>query len=252
MADVTNKRVVITGGASGIGAASARLLAERGAQVVISDVNAEAGQALLAEINASGATCFFHQADVSDVDQVLALVSFSNKAMGGIDVMINNAGVDHKPAPLTDIPQADFDRNIAINLTGVWFCMRSAIPVMLAQGAGQIINVASVAGLRSTPLLGAYGASKHGVIGLTKAAAVEYAKANIRVNAVCPSFVDTPMVQNTLRNLDERAQKATIRANPMKRLGKVEEIAYAIAWLSSDESSFMTGHNVVLDGGMLA
>jgi len=124
--------------------------------------------------------------------------------------------------------------------------------VMLDQGAGQIINVASVAGLRSTPLLGAYGASKHGVIGLTKAAAVEYAKANIRVNAVCPSFVDTPMVQNTLKNLDERAQKATIRANPMKRLGKVEEIAYAIAWLSSDESSFMTGHNVVLDGGMLA
>lgn len=252
MADVTEKCIVVTGGASGIGAASARLLAERGAKVVVSDVNVNAGEALVSELNASGATCFFHKTDVSDSEQVNELVQFSVSAMGRVDVMINNAGVDHKPAPLTDIPQADFDRNIAINLTGVWFCMRSAIPVMLNQGAGQIINVASVAGLRSTPLLGAYGASKHGVIGLTKAAAVEYARANIRVNAICPSFVDTPMVQNTLKGLDERAQKATIRANPMKRLGKVEEIAYAIAWLSSDESSFMTGQNVVLDGGMLA
>lgn len=252
MANVTDKRIVVTGGASGIGAASSRLLAERGAKVVVSDINVEAGTALVAEINATGATSYFIKTDVSDAGQVSNLVSFAVDSMGGVDVMINNAGVDHTPAPMTDIPQADFDRNIAINLTGVWFCMRSIIPHMQQQGAGQIINVASVAGLRSTPLLGAYGASKHGVIGLTKAAAVEYARANIRVNAICPSFVDTPMVQNTLKGLNERAQQATIRANPMKRLGKVEEIAYAIAWLSSDESSFMTGHNVVLDGGMLA
>lgn len=252
MSDVSNKRIVITGGASGIGAASAKLLAQRGATVVVSDVNTDAGEALVAEINSDNSSAYFCNADVSDAEQVTALVEFAKQTMGGIDVMINNAGIDHVPAPLTDIPQSVYDRNIAVNLTGVWFCMRSVIPEMLAQGKGQIINVASVAGLRSTPLLGAYGASKHGVMGLTKAAAVEYARANIRVNAICPSFVDTPMVQNTLKLLDERARNATIKANPMKRLGKVEEIAYAIAWLSSDESSFMTGQSVVLDGGMLA
>ncbi|MBT0586391.1 SDR family NAD(P)-dependent oxidoreductase [Alteromonas oceanisediminis] len=252
VANVENKRVVITGGASGIGAASARLLAQRGATVLVSDVNDAEGDALVASLNEAGAKAYFCHADVSQHADVKALMTYAMEHLGGIDVLINNAGVDHDPAPLTAIPQEAFERNIAVNLTGVWHCMRECIPYMLQQKAGQIINVASVAGLRSSPMIAAYSAAKHGVIGLTKSAAVEYARANIRINAVCPSFIDTPMVQNTLKKVDERAQKAIIGANPMKRLGKVEEIAFAVAWLSSDESSFMTGHNVVLDGGMLA
>lgn len=252
MSDVSNKRIVITGGASGIGAASARILAQRGAKVLISDINQADGEALAKELSENGGQTYFCATDVSDASQISALVKYACDTIGGIDVMINNAGVDHNPANLLEIPQEDFDRNIAINLTGVWHCMRNAMPVMLKQGNGQIINVASVAGLRSSPMLAAYSAAKHGVVGLTKAAAVEFARANIRCNAICPSFVDTPMVQNTLKKVDERAQRAIVGANPMKRLGKVEEIAFAIAWLSSDESSFMTGQNVVLDGGMLA
>ncbi len=252
MSDVANKRIVITGGASGIGAASAKVLASRGAKVLISDVNQADGEALAKSLTDAGGEVYFCRTDVSDPSEVAALVKQACEQLGGVDVMINNAGVDHNPANMLEVPQADFDRNIAINLTGVWHCMRSALPVMLKQGNGQVINVASVAGLRSSPMLSAYSAAKHGVVGLTKAAAVEFARANIRCNAICPSFVDTPMVQNTLKKVDERAQRAIVGANPMKRLGKVEEIAYAIAWLSSDESSFMTGQNVVLDGGMLA
>jgi NAD(P)-dependent dehydrogenase (short-subunit alcohol dehydrogenase family) len=130
--------------------------------------------------------------------------------------------------------------------------MRAAIGCLAPNGGGHVINVASVAGLRSSPMISAYSASKHGVIGLTKSAAVEYARANIRFNAICPSFIDTPMVQNTLAKLDERGQNAIVKANPMKRLGKPEEIAGAMAWLCSDESSFMTGQTMVLDGGLLA
>ena len=169
-----------------------------------------------------------------------------------IDVIINNAGIDHFPAPLTEVDDAMFMKNIQVNLAGVWYCMKNALKHMTTTGGGHIINIASVAGLRSAPMISAYSASKHGVVGLTKSAAVEYARANIRINAVCPSFVDTPMVQGVLSKLDERGQKGLIGANPMKRLGKPEEIANAIAWLCSDESSFMTGQSVVLDGGMLA
>jgi NAD(P)-dependent dehydrogenase (short-subunit alcohol dehydrogenase family) len=249
--DVTDKAILITGGASGIGAASAVLLAERGAKVVIADLSEQAGEALAKESQEKGLDITFHKVDVTDGDSVRALFAFTMKKLGKLDVAINNAGIDHKPAPLHELSDDDFDRNIAVNLKGVWHCMRAAIPCMLGTG-GHVINVASVAGLRSTPMIAAYGASKHGVMGLTKAAAIEYARANIRFNAVCPSFIDTPMVQNTLAQLDERQQQGIIKASPLKRLGRVEEISGAIAWLCSDESSFMNGHAFTLDGGMLA
>lgn len=252
MTTLSGKRVVVTGGASGIGEGAAQLMAERGASVVVSDVNREAGESLVEALKAQGHVAYFHQTDVSDAEAIQGLMAYADEEMGGIDVLLNNAGIDHDPAPFLQIPQVAFDRNIAVNLTGVWHCMRAALPIMLKQGNGQIINVASVAGLRSSPMLAAYSAAKHGVIGLTKAAAVEYARANIRCNAICPSFIDTPMVQNTLKKVDERAQRAIVGANPMKRLGTVQEIASAIAWLASDESSFITGQSVVLDGGMLA
>lgn len=250
-ANVKDKRILITGGASGIGAASAILLAQRGAKVVIADLNDKAGNDIAEQATQNGQSIAFHQVDVANGDSVKALFAFAMQHLGGLDVVLNNAGIDHQPAPMHLLSDDDFDRNIAVNLKGVWHCMRAAIPCMIATG-GHVINVASVAGLRSSPMISAYSASKHGVMGLTKSAALEYAKANIRFNAVCPSFIDTPMVQNTLAKLDERAQNAIIKASPMRRLGKVEEISGAVAWLCSDESSFMNGHAFTIDGGMLA
>lgn len=251
-ADVENKRILVTGGASGIGAEVALLLARRGAKVVIADLSQENGLKTVALAEKQNCQIHFLEVDVANGDSVRSLFGSAMKSLGGLDVVINNAGIDHNPAPMHELSDDDFDRNIAVNLKGVWHCMRAAINCMAPNGGGHVINVASVAGLRSSPMISAYSASKHGVVGLTKSAAVEYARANIRFNAVCPSFVDTPMVQNTLAKLDERGQKAIVNANPMKRLGRPEEIAGAMAWLCSDESSFMTGQTMVLDGGMLA
>ena len=251
-ADVTGKRILITGGASGIGAASALLLASRGARVVIGDISEAQGEAVAAQGQAAGHDIVFKKVDITSGDDVRALFAFAAETLGGLDVVVNNAGVDHKPAPLHELSDDDFDRNIAVNLKGVWHCMRAAIMYMAPQGSGHVINVASVAGLRSSPTIAAYSAAKHGVMGLTKTAAVEYAKAGLRFNAVCPSFIDTPMVRNTMAVMNERGQQAILKASPMRRLGAVEEVSGAIAWLASDESSFMNGHAFTLDGGMQA
>jgi NAD(P)-dependent dehydrogenase (short-subunit alcohol dehydrogenase family) len=251
-ANVNGKHIVITGGGSGIGAASALILAKRGALIGVADLNEENAKRVVSDIQQAGGKGYAVGVDVTDPEQVKAMFTTALSHSEKIDVIINNAGIDHFPAPLTEVDDAMFMKNIQVNLAGVWYCMKNALKHMTATGGGHIINIASVAGLRSAPMISAYSASKHGVIGLTKSAAVEYARANIRVNAVCPSFVDTPMVQGVLSKLDERGQKGLVGANPMKRLGKPEEIANAIAWLCSDESSFMTGQSVVLDGGMLA
>lgn len=251
-ADVQGKRILITGGSSGIGAASGILLARRGARVIISDLSAEQGEKLASDGSKEGLDIKFRQVDVSDGRQVRSLFTYALESLGGIDVVLNNAGVDHDPRPMHELTDEDFDRNIAINLKGVWHCMRAAIGCMAPNGGGHVINLASIAGLRSAPSLAAYSASKHGVVGLTKTAAIEYAKVNIRFNAVCPSFIDTPMVQNNLDKLDERGKNLIVNASPLKRLGHVDEIAHSIAWLASNESSFMNGHCLTLDGGMLA
>ena len=250
--NVAGKRILITGGASGIGAASALLLASRGAKVVIGDMAEEMGEAVAKQGQDAGNSIVFKKVDVTSGDEVRALFDFAVETLGGLDVVVNNAGIDHKPSPMHELSDDDFDRNIAVNLKGVWHCMRAAVNCMLPNGGGHVINVASIAGLRSAPMISAYSAAKHGVMGLTKSAAHEYARANIRFNAVCPSFIDTPMVRNTMAKMDERAQQATIKASPLRRLGKVEEVSSAIAWLASDESSFMNGHAFTLDGGMLA
>ena len=250
--NVAGKRILITGGASGIGAASALLLASRGAKVVIGDMAEEMGAAVAKQAQDAGNSVVFKKVDVTSGDEVRALFDFAVETLGGLDVVVNNAGIDHKPSPMHELSDDDFDRNIAVNLKGVWHCMRAAVNCMLPNGGGHMINVASIAGLRSAPMLSAYSAAKHGVMGLTKSAAHEYARANIRFNAVCPSFIDTPMVRNTMATMDERTQQATIKASPMRRLGDVNEVSAAIAWLASDESSFMNGHAFTLDGGMLA
>ncbi|MGO2506670.1 MAG: SDR family NAD(P)-dependent oxidoreductase [Psychrobacter alimentarius] len=251
--DVTGKRILITGGASGIGAASALLLASRGAKVVIGDLAEALGVAVAKQGQEAGNSIVFQKVDVTQGDEVRALFAFAMQELGGLDVVINNAGIDHQPAPMHELSDEDFDRNIAVNLKGVWHCMRAAVACMASNGGGgHVINVASIAGLRSAPMLSAYSAAKHGVMGLTKSAAHEYARVNIRFNAVCPSFIDTPMVRNTMANMTERAQEATIKASPLRRLGEVDEVSGAIAWLASDESTFMNGHAFTLDGGMVA
>lgn len=250
--DVTGKRILITGGASGIGAASALLLASRGAKVVIGDMAEEMGEAVAKQGQDAGNSITFRKVDVTSGDEVRALFDFAVETLGGLDVVVNNAGIDHKPSPMHELSDDDFDRNIAVNLKGVWHCMRASVNCMIPNGGGHVINVASIAGLRSAPMLSAYSAAKHGVMGLTKSAAHEYARANIRFNAVCPSFIDTPMVRNTMATMNERAQQATVKASPLRRLGEVDEVSAAIAWLASDESSFMNGHAFTLDGGMLA
>ncbi|MFI8554435.1 SDR family NAD(P)-dependent oxidoreductase [Psychrobacter sp. NPDC077938] len=250
--DVAGKRILITGGASGIGAASALLLASRGAKVVIGDMAEEMGEAVAKQGQDAGNSIVFKKVDVTSGDEVRALFDFAVETLGGLDVVVNNAGIDHKPSPMHELSDDDFDRNIAVNLKGVWHCMRAAVNCMIPNGGGHVINVASIAGLRSAPMISAYSAAKHGVMGLTKSAAHEYARAHIRFNAVCPSFIDTPMVRNTMATMDERTQQATIKASPLRRLGNVSEISSAIAWLASDESSFMNGHAFTLDGGMLA
>lgn len=249
---VEDKHIVITGGASGIGAETAKLLASRGAKVFIGDLNEEAGEALVDELTKAGGIAAFTAVNVSQQDSVASFFQSAIATYGDIDVALNNAGIDHKPAPMTEVSDQEYHRNIAVNLTGVWYCMKQQITHMLGKGGGHIINLASVAGVTGSPMISAYCAANHGVIGLTKSAAIEYAKANIRINAVCPSFVRTPMVANTMSQLNEKQQTALVKANPMKRLGEPSEIAGAIAWLCTDESSFMTGHSVVLDGGLTA
>ncbi|MFC3095597.1 SDR family oxidoreductase [Alteromonas sediminis] len=251
-ANVDKKHILITGGGSGIGEAAAKLLAARGATVGVADINTENADKVVAQISADGHDAYSLTVDVSDKAQVEQMYQSAVSKAGVINVVINNAGVDHIPAPMHEVDDQAYMKNIAVNLNGVWFSMKNAIGHMLQNSGGHIINVASVAGLRSAPSVSAYSATKHAVVGLTKSAAVEYARANIRVNAVCPSFIDTPMVQGVLKHLPEKQQRGIIGANPMKRLGTVDEVAGAIAWLCSDESTFVTGQSMVLDGGMLA
>ncbi|MEW9797019.1 SDR family NAD(P)-dependent oxidoreductase [Alteromonas sp. CYL-A6] len=250
--NLEGKHILITGGGSGIGEAAALRTAQQGALVGVADINIDNARDVVARITSNGGKAYALHVDVTSAESVGEMIAAALAQHARLDVIINNAGIDHMPAPMLDVPDEALMKNLNVNLIGVWHCMKRALGVMLKQGGGHIINIASVAGLRSAPMISAYSAAKHGVIGLTRSVAVEYARANIRINAVCPSFVDTPMVQGVLSHLDERGQKNIINANPMKRLGKPEEIAAAIGWLCTDESSFMTGQTVVLDGGMLA
>lgn len=249
---VHGKNIVITGAASGIGAHTAMLLAERGANLFVGDINVDSGETLVRSIRDAGGNAFFQRNDVSNVESVVSFFDAAIAKLGHLDVAINNAGVEHKFTPMHELSEQQFQHSIAVNLTGVWHCMKQEIIHMLSIGGGHIINISSVAGLRGAPMISAYGAAKHGVVSLTKSAAIEYARSNIRVNVVCPSFVDTPMVDSIMQDMNQKQKKALINFNPMKRLGKPEEVSTTIAWMCNDESTFMTGHSVVLDGGLTA
>jgi len=249
--DFEGRVAVVTGGASGIGRASAEMLSARGARVVVGDLDDVQGAATVAAINALDGEAVFVRADVTDPEEVKAVVSTAVDSFGRLDVALNNAGVPGTYAALTDQNVEDWQRTIAVNLTSVFLSLQAEIPAMLESGGGAIVNTASAAGLMGFANLPAYVASKHGVIGLTKSVALEYAKQGIRVNAVCPGSIRTQMLEGFVGG-DQDALEGMGRLQPIGRLGTPEEVAAAVVWLCSDAAGFVTGHALAVDGGVLA
>ncbi|MDJ0703635.1 MAG: SDR family oxidoreductase [Leptolyngbyaceae cyanobacterium MO_188.B28] len=245
------KVALITGGTSGIGKATAFRFAAAGAKVVVSGRSPERGGETVAQVKANGGDAAFILADVTQAESVKALVQKTLETFGQLDYAVNNAGVNPRFAPITEWDEAGWDEVIDTNLKGVWLCMKYEIPQILKQGGGAIVNTASVFGQVGFPTASIYIASKSGVIGLTKSAALEYAQQGIRINAVCPGVIATPLVEEATRG-DAEAIAQLEALHPMKRLGKSEEVADAIAWLCSSQSSFVTGHTLTIDGGILA
>jgi len=245
------KVALVTGAASGIGRATAIAFAQLGAAVVVADVRTEGGEETVERVKGLGGQAFFIRTDVSSSHDIEALIHQTLDRFGRLDCACNNAGIEGLMAPTADCTEDNWDRVISINLKGVWLCMRSEIPVMLAQGGGVIVNVASVAGLVGFKNLPAYCASKGGIVQLTRTAALEYAQSGIRVNAVCPGGVRTPMVDRLVQQHPEM-EEGLLAVHPMGRLGKPSEIAEAILWLCSDAASFVTGHAMAVDGGYVA
>ena len=247
---VEGKVALVTGGASGIGRATALTFAREGAKLVVADMNADGGQQTVHLITEKGGEAIFVRTDVAQAVEVQALISTAVETYGRLDCAHNNAGIAGGGRALTaEYAEDTWHQVIAVNLTGVWLCMRYEIPQMLSQGSGAIVNTASVAGLIGARGLAAYVASKHGVVGLTKTAALEYAQQGIRVNCVCPGVIHTPMTESAL---SDPALQAQITARPMGRVGTPEEVAEAVVWLCSEAASFVTGHTMTVDGGMVA
>jgi NAD(P)-dependent dehydrogenase (short-subunit alcohol dehydrogenase family) len=248
VADLTGKVALVTGAASGIGAASALAFAAAGARVAACDrdlAGAEATAKLIAE---AGGEAMAVAVDVTDADQTHAMVDRIVAAFGRLDCAHNNAGITGSSAPTGDYPLSEWDKVLAVNLTGVFLCLRAELPALVAGGGGAVVNTASFSGLVAVPRIPAYVASKHGVVGLTKAAAVEYGRKGVRVNAVCPGSTRTPMVEG-FSGGDSRVEEAMAAASPMRRLAEPEEIARTVVWLCSDEASFVNGHSLAVDGG---
>lgn len=250
MADLANKVALITGATSGIGSDTAVLFAEQGAKVIISGRREKEGNDVLAQVRKAGGEGIFVKTDVSKAADVEQLVKTTVDKYGRLDVAFNNAGIEGNWKPLTDLTEQDWDDVIDINLKGVWLCLKYEIQQMLRQATGgAIVNMSSVAGLMGTPAAAPYGASKHGVLSLTKTAALEVAKQKIRVNAVCPAVIGTPM-GDRLFGAPE-VQPMTVAMHPIGRWGTPREVSEAVLFMCSDRSSFMTGHYIVLDGGFL-
>jgi len=251
MADFTNKAVLVTGGASGIGRATALAFAQKGAKVVVSDFVEPGGQETVRMIRDLQGEAIFVRADVSNVNEVANLIRQTMDAYQVLDIAINNAGYQGVRARTADYPESEWLRVLDVNVTGVWNCMKVELDQMMQQGSGVIVNLASVAGLVGFPHHSAYAASKHAVVGLTKTAALEYIRKGIRINAVCPGFTDTPMVQRVMEEDPEYGQRL-VQHIPARRLGTPEEVVSAILYLCDDQAGFVTGHCLVLDGGVTA
>ena len=245
------KVALITGAGSGIGRASALAFAREGAKVAVADIVVEGGEETVRMVKEAGGEAFFIKVDVANAAEVEAMVNAVVDTYGRIDCAYNNAGIEGRLASTDEYPEDVFDKVIDINLTGVWLCMKYELPHMLKQGGGAIVNTASGAGLIGVAGMSAYVASKHGVVGLTKTAALEYAKSGIRVNSVCPGLIQTPMVERITADQPQLGE-ALVAAEPVGRTGKPEEIAESVVWLSSDAASFVTGHAMSVDGGFVA
>ena len=263
MTAFTNQVAFITGAGSGIGRATALAFAQAGATVVVSDINDAGGQETVAQIETAGGKATYVNCNVADPDQIEAAIRQTVDTYGRLDIGINNAGIGGRFGRLLDQTRQDFDQMMAINVGGVFYGMQAQIRQMLAQdnlgdhpagghpAGGKIVNVSSIAGVRGMPMGGPYSASKHAVIGLTKTAALEYVRQNIRVNAICPVYTHSGMVEelmNTAPGMEERMR----RVIPLGRFGQPEEIAQAILWLCSNDNAFCTGQAIQMDGGLTA
>lgn len=249
MKNLENKVAIVTGAGSGIGREVALLYASEGAKVVVSDINEKGGMDVAAELIKKGSDAIFIKANTADPKDQESLVKETLKQYGKLHIACNNAGVGGPLSMVGDYPIDGWDKVISINLSGVFYGMRYQIPAMLASGGGVIVNISSILGQVGTKFSPAYVSAKHGVVGLTKAAALEYATQNIRVNSVGPGYIKTPLLTNTL---DAATMESLKALHPMNRLGESPEVAELVLWLSSSKSSFVTGSYYAIDGGYLA
>ncbi len=243
-----NKVVIVTGGASGIGAATALLFAKEGAKVVVSDLQEEKGKDIVRQIEQAGGQASFYKADVSVAEENEALVKFTLHTYGKLDVAVNNAGIGGEANKISEMSLEGWHKVISVNLDSLFYGMKYQIPAMQKNGGGSIVNISSILGSVGFMGSAAYVAAKHGALGITKTAALEYSSENIRINAVGPAFIDTPL----LDQLDDELKQQLVSMHPIGRFGKSEEVAEIILWLGSDKASFATGAYYPIDGGYLA
>jgi NAD(P)-dependent dehydrogenase (short-subunit alcohol dehydrogenase family) len=246
-----NQVVIITGGCSGIGRAAAFRFAQEGAKIFLADLSEKAGDDLVEELEKAGAEAAFARIDVTDAEDVERMVADCVLRFGEVHILVNSAGIVGPRARTERYPIEEFRKVMEVNVMGLFYCMQAVLPHFLSKKSGNIVNIASVAGLNGFASHIGYSASKHAVVGMTRSAALEYAKHGIRINAVCPAFTLTPMLETAMVNDDTNYLEALQNAIPMKRFGKPEEIADAILYAASSASSFMTGHTLVLDGGLM-
>lgn len=247
-----DKIVLITGASTGIGKSSAVKYAAEGAKLILADISEEKGKTTLEEIKKSSKESVFIHCDVADANSVKEMVKQTISKFGRIDVAVNNAGIGGASAHLAEYPEDAWQKVISINLTGVYLCMKYELQEMVKAKKGNILNMASILGKVGFMGSAAYVAAKHGVVGLSETAALEYAPQGIRINALCPGFIDTPMLEDAGLAKDDKLHQAIANMHAMKRMGKPEEVADALLWLSSDEATFVTGHSLAVDGGFLA